>query len=357
MASQPGARQSAKPPAGGSRAPGLLAKTRGVNYNRGVSGQSPSYVQRYVFSVFLALSVVALAGASCDKKTAADPEGANDVVRAIDQVEGKEPAGTQESARPAAPREPIPGVDLADLDESKTDRFYALVDSLQSPCGKAHSLRTSLSSDKECKRAPFAARYVVQLLSDELDDGEVKQFYELHYKKAATTHSFALEGVPHTGPPDAPVKLVEFFDYGCGACKQFAPILDEALIAFPADAVLYYKQFPLPKHTNSKPAAQAALAAQAQGKFKEMHKLLFDKSPMHAKAALTGYAKSLGLDMGKFEADFTAALPRVEADVAEGDKAGIMGTPTLYINGRIYEGPAHPAYLRMWIEEELAVNR
>lgn len=357
MASQPGARQSRRCLPGGSWAPGLLAKNRGVNYNRGVNGQSPSYVQRYVFSVFLAISVVALAGASCDKKTAADPEGANDVVRAIDHAEGKEPASTPGSAQPAASREPIPGVDLADLDDKKIDRFYALVDSLQSPCGKAHSLRTSLSTDKECKRTPFAARYVVQLLSDELDDGEVKQFYELHYKKAAAVQSFALDGVPHSGPADAPVKLVEFFDYGCGACKQFAPILEEALSAFSTDAVLYYKQFPLPKHTNSKLAAQAALAAQAQGKFKEMHKLLFDKSPLHGKAELTRYAKSLGLDMTKFEADFAAALSRVEAEVTEGDKAGIMGTPTLYINGRIYEGPAHPKYLRMWIEEELAVNR
>jgi protein-disulfide isomerase len=340
---------------GGHVVPGLLANDRGVNYNRGVSGQSPSYVQRYVFSVFLALSVVALAGASCDKKTAASSDGANDVVRAIDQVEGKGTTNTAGTARPVS-REPIPGVDLADLDDRKIDRFYGLVDSLQSPCGKTHSLRTSLTSDRECKRAPFAARYVIQLLSDELDEGEVKQFYELRYK-ASEQKSFSLEGTPHSGPPDAPVKLVEFFDYGCGACKQFAPILKEAISAFPDDAVLFYKQFPLPKHPNSKLAAQAALAAHAQGKYVEMHELLFDKAPLHRKPELTEYARSLGLNMQKFEADFAAMLPRVEADVTDGDKAGIMGTPTLYINGRVYEGPSHPRYIQLWIEEELAVNR
>lgn len=325
-----------------------------MNYNRGVTGQSPSYVQRYVFPAFIAMSVVALAGASCDKKSAAGPDEASEVVKAIDEAEGGEPAG---SARPVS-REPIPGVALEGLDDKKTDRFYTLVESLQSPCGQAHSLRVSLTSDTACKRAPFAARYVTEMLSDELDDAEIKELYELHYKKeGAKEQTFELAGTPHSGPPDAPVKLVEFYDYGCGACKQFAPILDEAVKALPDDAVLYYMQFPLPSHTNSKPAAQAVLAAREQGKFEEMHKILFDKSPMHRKAELVEYAKSLGLDMEKFEADFAAALPAVEASIAQGDKAGVMGTPTLFINGRQYEGPSHPKYIRLWIEEELAVNR
>lgn len=337
-----------------------------MNYNRGVTGRSASYVQQYVFPAFLVLSVVALAGSSCDKKTAASPDEANAVVNAIDHAEGqaggqaaeKTPTAQGTGTAPAAPasREPIPGVDLAELDDTKIDRFYALVDSLQSPCGKTHSLRTSLTSDKECKRAPYAGRYVVALLSDELDDSEIKDFYERHYK-AAKPQSFTLDNTPHIGPEDAPVQVVEFYDYGCGACKQFAPILKEAVSAFPDQVALYFKQFPLPSHTHSKGAAQAALAAQAQGKFMEMHELLFDKAPMHRAPELLQYAKEMGLDMKKFEADFAATQPRVEADVAEGDKAGVMGTPTLFIAGRIYEGPAHPKYIRLWIEEELAVNR
>ena len=321
-----------------------------MNYKRGVTGQSPSYVQRYVFPAFIALSAVALAGASCDKKSAAGPEEASEPVEALDKAEGE---GT--GATPAS-REPIPGVDLEGLGDKKTDRFYALVESLQSPCGQAHSLRVSLTEDTACKRAPFAARYLTEMLSDELDDAEIKELYELHYK-SAEEQSFELAGTPHSGAPDAPVKLVEFYDYGCGACKQFAPIIEEAVSALPDDAVLYYKQFPLPSHTNSKPAAQAVLAAREQGKFKEMHELLFARSPMHQKAALVEYAKSLGLDMQKFEADFAAALPAVDASIAEGDAAGVRGTPTLFINGRQYEGPAHPKYIRLWIEEELAVNR
>jgi protein-disulfide isomerase len=61
--------------------------------------------------------------------------------------------------------------------------------------------------------------------------------------------------------------------------------------------------------------------------------------------------------MAKFAADYEAAVARVQVDVTEGDAADVHGTPTVFINGRIYEGPTHPRYLRMWIEEELAVNQ
>ena len=94
-----------------------------------------------------------------------------------------------------------------------------------------------------------------------------------------------------------------------------------------------------------------------QGKFQEMHKMLFANQPNHSRAQLNSYAEKLGLDMARFSTDFESALARVESDIAEGDKVKVRGTPTLYINGRQYEGLAHPKYIKMWIEEELAVNR
>ncbi|MEM9490126.1 MAG: thioredoxin domain-containing protein, partial [Myxococcota bacterium] len=254
--------------------------------------------------------------------------------------------------------EPISGVDLGTLDKGKQDRFYRLVDqTLQSPCGKAHSLRTSLTSDDSCKRAPFAAKYVVAMLEDEASDSDLIKAYEARYKQVAPKTFQLSDEVPHLGPSDAPVKLVEFFDYGCPACREFAPIVKEAVSDFPNDAVVFFKQYPLPSHPDSKPAAQAALAAAKQGKFMEMHEMLFLKSRQHKKSDLLEHAKSLGLDMTKFESDFAAAKALVEADVAEGDRVGVSATPTTFINGRPYEGPWHPRYLKMWIEEELAVNR
>lgn len=367
-------------PERGGPGPGRLAMAPGVHYNLQVTMPASSSVQKYVFPAFLAICALALGGASCDQKSAASPE-ARDVVRAMDKAEGKpeaendakndaKPDGKQDpqaaqaadSPEPAtAPavvdETPIPGVDVSKLDQAKAKRFYTLAATLASPCGAAHSLRTSLTEDKTCKRAPFAARYVVEMLSDEASDSEVKELYELRYKKAGAPKTFQLDGVPHKGPADAPVKVVEFFDYGCPTCKVWVPILEEALAGFPDQAVLFYKQFPLPSHVNSKPAAQAALAAHQQGKFEAMHKLLFVKAPAHREPELMQYAQSLGLDMARFKADYASALYRVQADITDGDKAGVGGTPTVYINGRMYEGPAHPKYVRMWIEEELAVNR
>jgi protein-disulfide isomerase len=306
-------------------------------------------IQKLVFPALLVLSALALGGASCDKNSTAAPGDNRELVKAIDKLE---------NATEPVNQDPIPGVDLSKLDSKKKELFYRLSDSLQSPCGKAHSLRKSLTEDTSCKRAPFAARYVSSMLADEAGLQDIHEYYTKRYRNPGEVQTFQLsESVPHTGPVDAPVKLVEFFDYGCPGCKAFAPLLDEAVSRFSGDAVLFYKQFPLPSHTHSGPAAQAALAAAKQGKFREMHDLLFARQPQHQESQLREYAQSLGLDMARFEADFTAAAPVVKADIAEGDAAHVHGTPALFINGVEYSGPMHPDYIALWIEEALAVNR
>jgi protein-disulfide isomerase len=327
---------------------------RGLVYNPGVKPMPVRAMQKLVFPALLAVSTLVLAtlalgGASCDKKSSATPNDDKELANAIDKIENaKEPVN----------QDPIPGVDLSKLDSKKQELFYRLADSLPSPCGQAHSLRKSLTEDTSCKRAPFAARYVISMLGDEAELKDIQEFYTKRYRTPGEAQKFQLsESVPHSGPVDAPVKVVEFFDYGCPGCKSFAPLLDEALSRFPNEAVLFYKQFPLPSHTLSGPAAQAALAAAQQGKYKEMHDLLFARQPQHQESQLREYAQSLGLDMGKFEADFKAAAATVKADVAEGDAAHVHGTPTLFINGIEYTGPMHPDYLALWIQEELAVNR
>lgn len=270
-----------------------------------------------------------------------------------------------ETVRPDTPKtppsqvstEPIPGVDISGLKPNKQSRFYQLVASLPSPCGKAHSLRTSATQDKSCKRTRFALQYVVEGLRDEASDKELQEAYNRRYKQVPKI-KFALDNsIPHQGPPDAPVQLNEFYDYACPACKSFAPVLDEVIANMQDQIVVYYRQFPLSQHKHSKSAAKAAIAAGNQGKFKEMHALLFQNAPRHERAQLDQYAQSLGLDMAKFAADFNAAELRVAADVKDGMGAKVRSTPSLYINGRLYDGPRRPKYLQMWIEEEIEASR
>lgn len=311
--------------------------------------------------MMLAAATVVLAGASCGEKSAHsadDYEGIKKVLDEKDHPPGDNAATDPQPATDTAKAPvPLPGIDDAKLSADQKARLSALADSLPSPCGKAHSLRKSLESDQSCKRAPFAARFVVELLADGAADSDVRDLYSAHYPPVVPeAKTFKVANAPHMGPATARVKMVEFFDYACPHCKHFVPVLHEAVAAFPTDVVIYYKMFPLSHNKTSVGAAQAAIAADKQGKFAEMHELLFANAPKHDRASLFAYAKSLDLDMKKFTADFDAAKAQVEADKAEGEAAGVDGTPTLYINGRQYEGVSVGKYLKMWIEEELAVN-
>ncbi len=295
-----------------------------------------------------------LLGASCGKKSSASPEGEGGSPP-VD--EAAQAAKAMEHKGDEADNTPIPGLDLSELKDEDRARFDKLVNTLASPCGDARSLRKAASGEGDCKRAPFAARFVLEMLKDGASDTDARELYGLAYRNLDKKVEFKIsDQVPHTGPTDARVTMVEFYDYGCPACKQFKPLLEELTKAFPQDVCLYYKQFPLAGHPDSDEAAAAALAAHAQGKFKEMHDLLFADQFKHKMDDLRASAKSLGLDMGKFETDFKAAVAKVEADRTEGG-SHVQGTPTLFINGRLYEGPAAPKYLQLFVEEELAVNQ
>lgn len=285
--------------------------------------------------------------ASCQKEkgdTNNGTEAYKDIEKSFDTTE---PA--------PAERKPVTGVTMSELEKPMAVRFDSLVDKLPSPCGKAHSLRTSRNNDETCKRAPFAVSYVFELVKDGATSDEIKELYKLRFDVAKPPIAFTYDAAtPHHGPTDAPVKIVEFFDYGCPACAMMSPVIEEALKGYETDVVVYYKQFPLDAHPDSAGAAQAALVAHKQGKFDGMHKLLFDNQHSHKSDNLKEYAAQIGLDMGNWTEDLAAAKAMVDADKAEGEKAGVSGTPALFINGRAYEGPSHPKYLKMWLDEPLA---
>jgi protein-disulfide isomerase len=292
--------------------------------------------------------VVAITG--CDKS--GNKPNDTGAISAMDR------AGSGSVAEGPVDTTPLPGVDISKLPQDKQSLFYKLIGSLKSPCGKTHSLRTSFSSDNACKRAPYAVAYVQALLEDEASEADLKDLYAKKYDPAPAKLTLDVSKAPRFGPEDAPIQLIEFFDYACPHCQTFAPVLQQVAEKQQGKVVEYFMMFPLEKaHPNSRSAARAALAAAQQGKFKEMHQALFEKSPAHTKDAVMSYAKALGLDMAKFEADYAAADTQVNADLKQGEAAGVSSTPTLYFNGRTYEGPMYAKYLELWITEELAVNR
>lgn len=312
---------------------------RCVNYNLTVS---TARISGHFLLAFACAPL--LMGSACGEKKTKQPD-----TGAIGALDRTDPAALNDTT-------PLAGIDVSKLAEDKQKTFYKLVGSLKSPCGKTHSLRTSFTSDQSCKRAPFAVRYVLALVEDEATEDQAKEEYAHKYESTKTVQ-LDVNAAPRAGAEDAPVKLIEFFDYACPHCAQFKPVLDQVAEQHGTKVAEYFMMFPLGTWPDSKSAAQAALAAAKQGKFKEMHALLFQRSPMHGKDAVVGYAKELGLDAAKFEADYNAAAAQVEKDRAQGEAAGVQSTPTLFFNDRKYEGPLTPKYIGMWIEEEVAVNR
>ena len=146
----------------------------------------------------------------------------------------------------------------------------------------------------------------------------------------------------HTaGPDDAPVTLVEYGDFECPYCGMAHPIVQAAQRELGSQLRFVFRHFPLAEaHPHARLAAQAAEAAAAQGRFWEMHDMLFEHQDALDVEDLVGYAKSLGLDTAQFARDIEAGTyaKKVRDDFRSGVRSGVNGTPTFFVNGTRYDG-------------------
>lgn len=161
---------------------------------------------------------------------------------------------------------------------------------------------------------------------------------------------------PAFGPPDAPIQIVEFADYESQYSPKTAAIIRKLAEKYGDKLRFVMRQFPLPENKHAHEAAQAALAAGAQGKYWPMHDKLLENRTQLTRADLLRYAKELGLDVPKLK----TALERkhyaaaVDADVALGKSLEVIGMPTVFVNNeRITNSVSEPAIVEA-IEEYLA---
>jgi diadenylate cyclase len=144
------------------------------------------------------------------------------------------------------------------------------------------------------------------------------------------------------GPATAAVTLVEYGDYECPYCGQMHPVVKELRERVGDRLRFVFRHFPLDSvHPNARRAAEAAEAAASQGHFWEMHDLLYENQDDLGDEALRRYATRLGLDPARFEEDLEerAHAPRVREDRFGGERSGVEGTPTFFVNGVRYGGP------------------
>lgn len=155
---------------------------------------------------------------------------------------------------------------------------------------------------------------------------------------------------------DTKVTLIEYSDFECPACGAYYPMVKQLGQEFKNISIIY-RHFPLPQHANARGAAQAAEAAGQQGKFWEMHNLLFDNQTTWsgstaAEQIFTAYAQNLGLEMTKFKTDFNSAetKTKIEADYQSGAKE-IDGTPTFFLNDKKIQNPQNYDDFRSIIQQ------
>lgn len=141
------------------------------------------------------------------------------------------------------------------------------------------------------------------------------------------------------GNPNAKVVIVEYSDFQCPACRAHYPLVKEITQSFGDEIALVYRHFPLEQHPQAVPAARAAEAAGAQGKFWEMHDLIFEGQDEWASTAsykdiFKGYAEQIGLDMEQFEKDYESrdTLRRIQSTRSDDSILPIRGTPTFFVN-------------------------
>ncbi len=150
---------------------------------------------------------------------------------------------------------------------------------------------------------------------------------------------------PARGPADAAVTLVEFSDFQCPFCGRFFPTLKQIERTYGDKIRIVYRQYPLTSlHPNAFKAAEASLCANDQGKFWEMHDEMFQDQSRLAVRNLKASAARLGLDQQEFNAcmDTGRHTEQVQDDLAAGGRAGVTGTPALFVNGVPIDGGAVP---------------
>lgn len=149
------------------------------------------------------------------------------------------------------------------------------------------------------------------------------------------------------GSVDAPITIVEYLDFECEACRVYYQITKQLKEEYKDKIRFVVRYYPLPNHKNSMTSAQAVESAGKQGKFWEMHDILYEnqatwgEKPTATPSVFEEYAKQIGLDIDKYKNDVNSSevKDRINRDKVDAERLGIQGTPTFFINGERIPNP------------------
>jgi protein-disulfide isomerase len=236
--------------------------------------------------------------------------------------------------------QPVTEVQIKELYEQSRERTQGM---------SLDALRPAIVSYLEQQRPVEARRRFIEELRKASGDVAIK----LDVPRTAIK---VLPNDPVSGTASAKVEIVEFSDFQCPYCQRVAPVLKQLMAKYGDRVKLVWKDFPLPSHPDARPAAEAALCANDQGKFWAYHDKLFDNQSELTVVNLKEWAVQLGMNAATFNACFDKGTHRqlVEEDQEEGSRYGVSSTPTVYINGRAVVGAMPLETYEAIIQEELA---
>lgn len=242
----------------------------------------------------------------------------------------------------------LPGTSAHEIAELAQKDLSSLMNEGPCPCDPQQTLLQCIQA-KTCPAATALAEFGVQKYKEGLGSEQVAEAVINKFIADFTPPAeFDLSKTAFKGSANAPITVVEFADFECPHCALMAGIMGEVLKERPKSIKLYFKQFPLPFHQLAPLASKATIAAHKQGAFWPMHDLIFSQQANLKESSFIEFAEQLGLNLMVFRADFASeeVSKQVESEKAEGAKAGLQGTPTLYFNGKMYRGePSKEAIL------------
>jgi len=262
------------------------------------------------------------------------------------------PAGGQAATHPVItdPADVREG-DFTGISEAQKTLAVKVMNAQMCNCGCDMTVAECRLRDSSCRRSLIFARTIMDAIREGGSEAKVVEAYQA---KASTfveakmpddrgvVYAIDTTGSPARGGTKAPVTIVEFSDFQCPYCKELQETLEQVLKAFPQDVRLVFKQYPLNIHQYARQASVAALAAHAQGKFWPLHDKMFQNFSAINEENIKRWAREAGLNMGQFE-----------KDMADGAGAKVLGTPTLFVNGRRLQERSFEAFKKA-IQEELA---
>ncbi len=261
--------------------------------------------------------------------------------------------GPADDATRAAREVDLPGLDTRELTPREKRELSGYLGELPSPCATvAVPIAQCVLEHRPCPGCLAAASTVLDAVRQGLAREQVEALYKKRFDPTAA-RSIPVDGSPARGPAAPRVTVVEFADFECPFCQRIAPDLEELWEKRKTSVRFVYKFMPLSMHPHGEVSARAAIAAQSQGKFWEMHRLLFASAGRLEAADLDGYAKAIGLDLERLHRDMgsAATTARIEADRKLADALGVKGTPSIFINGREYDAKID---MDEWVDSEIA---